>query len=572
MFLKSLIISSNQKTIREISFRKGINLIVDETLGSNQKATGNNIGKTTVLKLIDFCLGAEPKMIYEDPESKGFYALVKEFLLENRVTITLTLKEDLDIDNSFEIKVERNFLTYKNKIQRINGDNFTEDEFEIKLSELIFPKHKAEKPTFRQIISHNIRYKDENINNTLNTLGRYAKGSEYETLYLFLFGCSFENGKLKQEILEKMRQEKMYKNRLERQQTKNAYEIAVALINTEIEKLNEKKKSFNLNKDFEADLDKLNRVRYQINRTSYEIGQIKIRKDIIIESEKEINAKTSEIDIDQLRTIYQQAVSEISGIQKTFVDLVNYHNQMIVEKVRFIKKELPNLEIALKEKQVLLQKWLGEEQVLASMISKGDSFEELERVISELNDRYRKKGEYEKTIEQLNEVEVNIEKYGSQLGEIDGEIFSKEFEQTVKNQLNKFNRHFSSVSNELYGEQYAVKYDVSTNRNSQKIYKFTSFNANNISSGKKQGEIFCFDIAYILFADEEKMSCLHFLLNDKKELMHDNQLVKISEFVNNSDIQFVVSILKDKLPTELNKEEYFVVKLSQQDKLFRIED
>ena len=77
---------------------------------------------------------------------------------------------------------------------------------------------------------------------------------------------------------------------------------------------------------------------------------------------------------------------------------------------------------------------------------------------------------------------------------------------------------------------------------------------------------------YVWFADEEKVSCLHFLLNDKKELVHDNQLKRIAEIVNNNDIQFVASILRDKLPAELNKEEYFAVKLSQDDKLFRIEN
>ena len=53
--------------------------------------------------------------------------------------------------------------------------------------------------------------------------------------------------------------------------------------------------------------------------------------------------------------------------------------------------------------------------------------------------------------------------------------------------------------------------------------------------------------------------------------MHDNQLVKIAEFVNKQNIQFVASILKDKLPLELNNKKYFVLKLSPHDKLFRIE-
>ena len=54
--------------------------------------------------------------------------------------------------------------------------------------------------------------------------------------------------------------------------------------------------------------------------------------------------------------------------------------------------------------------------------------------------------------------------------------------------------------------------------------------------------------------------------------MDDKQLVKIADFVNRNNIQFVASILKDKLPVEINKEDYFVVKLSPDDKLFRIQE
>jgi len=42
--------------------------------------------------------------------------------------------------------------------------------------------------------------------------------------------------------------------------------------------------------------------------------------------------------------------------------------------------------------------------------------------------------------------------------------------------------------------------------------------------------------------------------------------------VKSKGMRFVASILKDKLPEELNREEYFVVKLSQGDTLFRIGD
>jgi uncharacterized protein YydD (DUF2326 family) len=569
MFLKSLIISSGAKIIREIEFHKGLNLIVDE---SEHQVTGNNVGKTTVLKLIDFCLGGSAKNIYVDQENKKQeYKLVKDFLIENKVLITLILTNDLD-EGTEDVVIQRNFLSArKDIIRNINDEKFTEDEFDLKLKNIFFPEHTSDKPTFRQIISHNIRYKDESINNTLKTLDKFTTDVEYETLYLFLFGCEFTKGDSKHEILSKIKQEDTYKNRLEKNQTKNAYEIALSLINNDIEELDRKKSSFNLNENFEKDLDRLNTVKYEINKLSANIGKLNIRVELIKETEAELTASKSNIDLRQLEIIYEQATSKVATIQKSFSDLVAFHNTMIDEKVKFITKELPILEKSISEKNDSLRRLLTQEKELAFSISKSDSFEELEKVISDLTEKYRKKGEYESIIQQLNEVESNIKEYNKQLDEIDTELFSDSFEQIVKSQLNKFNKHFAAISNELYGEQYAIKYEKTRNQKGQRLYKFSAFNAN-MSSGKKQGEISCFDLAYTLFADEENIPCLHFLLNDKKELMHDNQLVKIANFVNKHNIQFVASILKDKLPEELKDEKYFVVKLSQEDKLFRIEN
>jgi hypothetical protein len=53
--------------------------------------------------------------------------------------------------------------------------------------------------------------------------------------------------------------------------------------------------------------------------------------------------------------------------------------------------------------------------------------------------------------------------------------------------------------------------------------------------------------------------------------MHGNQLLTIAQLAEAKGIQFVVSILRDKLPPALNKPEFVILTLSQRDKLFRIE-
>ena len=571
MFIKKLKISTQTEIIREMNFCNGMNLIIDNTPTDNKKLTGNNVGKTTVLKLIYFCLGGEGNEIYTDEENKkAIYEDVKNYLIDNKVLITLVLADDLEDEKSDQIVIERNFLTGKNAIRKINGKEISKKDFENEVAYAIFPEYKAEKPSFKQIISHNIRYKDDSINKTLKTLNRYTTDVEYETLYLYLLGCTFDNGAKKQIISDVLSREKEYKKRIEKKQTKNSYEVALTIIEDEIAELEKQNSLLNLNENFENDLEQLNEVKYKINKCSSVITKLEVRRDIIAEAKREMERNISVIDLEQLKRLYQEAKAYLPNFHKTFEELVVYHNKMIIEKINFVTKELPSLIQRIESEKDIMRELLEREKMLASQISKSNSFEDLEKIIAQTNEKYRLKGEYETIISQIEEVDDNIENLEKELKTIDDVLYSADFEERLKKQITKFNKRFSEISNELYGEKYALKFDKEFNKKTNNpIYKFSAFNLN-MSSGKKQGEILCFDLAYIKFADEEKIPCLHFLLNEKKELMHDNQLLKVADFVEQNQTQLVISILKDKLPDGLAEKSNIVVELSQEDKLFRI--
>ena len=572
MFLKTLKISTPTKIIREMKFYTGMNLIIDNTPTDNKRLTGNNVGKTTVLKLIYFCLGGEGNEIFTGEENKKeIYEIVKNYLIDNQVLITLVLADNLEDNNARHIVIERNFLTGKNTIRKINGRQILKKDFEHALTAIIFPQHKVEKPSFKQIISHNIRYKDDSINKTLKTLNRYTTDVEYETLYVYLLGCVFDSGAKKQSISTKIDQENIYKQRLEKKRTKNSYEVALAIIEDEIVELNKKKSLLHLNENFENDLEQLNEIKYRIHKCSSVIAKLEIRRNIIEEAQREMEQDISTIDLKQLELLYNESKEYVTQLHKTFAQLVEYHNKMIVEKIHFITKELPDLIQRINQEKNLMQELLQNEKILASKITQSDSFEDWEHIIAEINEKYRVKGEYENIICQIEEVDNNIKKLENELKTIDTVLYSENFEERLKKQITKFNKYFSEISNELYGEKYALTFDKEYNKKTNRpVYKFSAFNLN-MSSGKKQGEILCFDLAYIKFADDEHIACLHFLLNDKKELMHDNQLSKVADFVGKNNIQLIVSILKDKLPDGLLSKSNIVVELSQEDKLFRIE-
>lgn len=568
MFLKSLLISTPTKVIREINFHKGLNLIVDDTLNS-ETSTGNNVGKTTILKLIDFCLGRDGSVIYKDPENKREeYKIVKDFLINEKVIITLTLVDDIETPHT-EVEISRNFLKRKEIICTINGEDVNVGELETKLMHTIFPSLNISKPTFRQIIAHNIRYEDIRLNNTLDILNAFTKTEEYETLYLFLFGCDYDEGRKREELIANIKSEEVYLKRLQRAHTKSAYKVALEDVGREIIKLEDQKSKLNINPQLDKDMSDLTAIKERLNSIGSQRNSLQIRRNIIQESIAGFNDQKFEYDLAQLQLIYQQASSLIPTLQHTFEEMVEYHNRMLANRIVFIESEIPNI-----EKQILaLTKQFEElrlqEVALTEKITTSDTFEELENIILALNKQYTLKGQYSSIIEQIEEVEKDLKKYQQELSQIDDGLFADDFQSRVDSQLSKFNAIFAEISDELYDERYAVKADVVTNRKGQRNYKFSVMETN-LSSGKKQGEISCFDIAYTIFADQEGIPCLHFILNDKKELMHDHQLITLADIANRENIQFVASILKDKLPEQLQKEEYYVVELSESKKLFMI--
>lgn len=572
MFIKEITISNSLGEIRKLEFTNGLNIIIDNTPLKDLKNTGNNVGKTTVLKLIDFCLGADGKIIYTDIDNKKeVYHTVKEYLISEKIVIELCLIDDFDSSAPKIVKIRRNFLSHKEAIREINGNTVLDKDFENELEKTILSNRESDKPSFRQIISHNIRYKDQSINNTTDTLDKFTTGVEYEALYLYILGCNYDDGAKKQALIMRLNQEIVFKERLEKKQTKTTYEIALTMIEEDIENLNDRKAILNIDDSIAQNIEKLNHIKFEINRLSALISKAKIREDLINNSIKELEQSVSQIDLNNLKMLYLEVTSKIQGIQKSFEELVCYHNRMIEEKKKYLSMDLPILAEKISRYQKDLALYLKSENELAILITRGDTFEEMEKLIIEINEKYRQKGEFEATILQLNESEDIIKSIKQEIQVIDDYIFGEDFEDILKEQVMKFNKFFGSISNDLYGERYALSFEKKKSKNEQLYYRFYSFNSN-FSSGKKQGEVLCFDLASIMFSDDERIPCLHFLLNDKKELMHDNQLVKIADFVHENGIQLVVSILRDKLPPDILNKAHIVVELSQTDKLFRIEN
>lgn len=569
MFLKSLQIFNKLGEIRNIPFQQGLNLIVDDT-PTDSEETGNNVGKTTLLRLIDYCMGMDAKPIYTSEANTVVNEEVKKYLADAEVEIVLTLVDSFDED-ARQVVLRRNFLTYKKAIYEVNGVRVAKIEYEDCVQKALWGIVTT-KPSFRQIISHNFRHDDLRLSQTLRTLHGTPTNVEYETLHLYLFGCNFDDGERRQELVKKIKTDQTYKRRLEKVATKSALRSKLSLIEHDIEELNVQKESLHLNPDFEKDLDSLNRTKMELNSLATRQSSLLLRQSLIEEALADLKAQNADVDMRQLSQIYQQASFALGKLQHSFEELVSYHNEMLKRKAKFIGAELPTLGKEISQLTTNIQDLRVKEKMLSDKLKQSISYEALNSIIGQLNLKYQEKGNLEQSISQIEEVEKTLSDSESLLADIEKGLFSGNKQDFIQKQLDKFNTYYSNISRKLYDESYAIQFDTKT-KDGKTCYLFSPFATDNFGSGKKQGEITCFDVAYIMFADEEGIPCLHFVLNDKKELMHDNQLVRIGKLVNeNPNIQYVASILRDKLPKELNQEDNIIQTLSQHSRLFKIEE
>ncbi len=313
MFLKSLKIENGPELVREIPFKKGLNLILDSPT-SNFQESGNNIGKSTILKLIDFCLGGDGENVYIDQEfPEKTDVKVENFLKSNNIVITLVLRKDFDSEDG-QIVIHKNFLQRNLKIQKINGKNFTNDNlFEAELKKLIFDSS-SEKPSWRQIIAKNIRYEKNRLDNTIKVLHNSTTFEAYESLYLFWFGIDMDETSRKQRLYGFKKIEEALIKKLKKGATLQEIKQSIAIVNQDINDLNALKSSFNINVNYEEDLQLLNDSVKNINRISTQINAINARKIIITEAKEELEKDFANVDADQLKDIYKTAKSFIPNL------------------------------------------------------------------------------------------------------------------------------------------------------------------------------------------------------------------------------------------------------------------
>lgn len=568
MFLKQLIIRKDGEVIRDINFKMGVNLIVDNTPITGGKESGNNVGKTTVLRLVDYCLGSTGNDIYYDTEFKtSKNSDLRNYLIDNNFEVELALFDNLN-EPTHSVHICRNFKVKNHKLITINNDKVTiEQHIDFLKSELF--NYSSQKPSFRGLLGKFIRDSTIKMSKTLRYLHPTTTLIEYEAIHLFLLGIHLGDDLLqeKQWLNSKINVEQTVLTRITEDFTENALVQALKIIERDISELETTKSKFNINQTEIDQVEKLNNLKKEISSEYVKYGNVKSRLDLISQSINELKQGIKQYDVDQIRTIYNNANALIPNIQVKFEEVVSFHNSMLLNKLSYIEKEAEPQLLLYKQLEAHIKDKLKVEKDLSDKLKSYINLNEYNTTIKELNSKYELKGNKEERLTQIKALKGSLNEKKGRLSEINESMQKSEEALSLNEEL--FNKYFSAYSKELYGEEYFLTHE----KNHDDIFVFEIANIQaNVGGGKKKGQIASFDLAYLSFIEESKLHAPNFQMHDSLEDVSINQLISISNISSRINGQYILSVLKDKFSGypegEKIIEDNTILELSQEKKLF----
>ncbi|MDF3026925.1 MAG: hypothetical protein K0S23_1232 [Fluviicola sp.] len=545
-----------------------MNFIVDNTPVNDVKQSGNSVGKTTVLRLIDYCLGSNGDSIWKDSEYKTKENTeVKVFLEENNVEVELEIVDSLDEAKKITL-LRRNFLNGRDKKIWINSEKKSDNELKLFLNKEFFGINGVN-PSFRYMIAKFVRNDHHRMSNTLRYLHQATTDTIYESIHLKLLGINFEPELIseKSQLNESLKTEGKIIDRLTKDFSENALKQALAVIERDIEKLNTSKNAYKISGTDQNLIDALNETKYQLSKKSEEIAELELKLKLIEESVNELKIGISKTDLGALKAIYENAKIYLSELHKKFEDVITFHNSMVDNKIAYLTRNLDSDKRHLEIIKLEQSKLLSEERKLVQELNSIISLDIYNDLIFELNRKFEEKGRKESMLNQIQEVQKSINEKTNRLEEINNILAS--YEEELNSKELTFNQFFAEISNDLYGEQCILTHSK-VNEN----YKFgiQDLQANK-GSGKKKGEIASFDLAYIKFSELTGIRAPKFVLHDSPEDVSINQLLTLVKIANEINGQFVVSVLKDKFLSSEDAKAVIdnnkIVELSESNKLFK---
>lgn len=560
MQILKLVISKNGEKLREIPFRKGLNLVINQSVKSAN--TGNGVGKTTLSKIIDCLFLGKIEQIYKDYEFGTENIEILEFLNNNDILATLFYinqnKESHCISRILKNDKESYFI---NNIpaSKTNYEKFIKSEFF---------SIKSKKPTLRSIISKFIRNDTHKMLHTVKFQDSHTNDALFSEIFLYLFG--FSNTQLLSEkkdasnLLSKRSKNLASVKYLVKEQNPKSN---LTNLYAQSKAIEEQIVTFSYDQDSSSPLNELTELQVRENNYNTDILHIERKIDNIEKTILILNENPKNQLLVELNEIYEYAGISLEKALRDLSEVIEFHNNLLDKKQKFIGRELP----ILRNRLIMLNESIDHIQstknTLMRELTSNENLELLSKKIKELSQLRTEIGKLEGLIEQQVKAERDKNSAEVRLYELSTEV-AKSFN-TVEDFIKELNIEFNNNYYFLYHEKISLDYEYDEQKGILKL--FINNNANP-EGGKKKAEVISFDLAYITTLNTLNIHRPNFIFHDSIEDIDKNQIKKIFELAKKIEGYEIISMLADKIDNDTlaKYKDCIILELSEDEKFFKI--
>lgn len=491
---------SNQTSFRTVEFnRTGLTFVIakQKNPGTSEKGkTYNGVGKSLLVRIIHFCLGAEVKNYKTFCENLPGWEFFVDFEIGNK---------------KYTAKRATN---WPKKIV-LDDEELKIDKFNREMKTLCFdtPDDVAFL-SFRSLIPFFIRPKKESYV-AYNEPGK--TGLEYQTLLYnaFLLGLDVVLAQKKRDIKkEKDRIKDLEKNfkadALLRDFFSGDKDVSLALVDLDerIKRLDDRLRNFKVAEDY-------NEVQFEADKVEKELFTLNNNVIMLQSNIENINKGlmfAPDMNKEDIQTIYGESKIHFpENVNKTLDDLEKFYEKLIFNRKRRLLEQQNNLKLAkqnkkaeverLQKKLDKLMQYLGEHQALDLFVTLSDQNAEFKakrsslKKYQELQSEYKtKERQAEKNLLELNEVTEN---------------YLKEIESDTVELRN----YFRSLAKIFYPDSVTGLTIENNDGNNQLRYNINAKIESDASDGINNVKIFCYDLTLLFKGHNHK---INFIFHDSR--------------------------------------------------------
>lgn len=558
--------TEDYQVIRDIDLIDGLNIITNKP-----DEPGNQIGKTTFLNVINFCLGSHHKGLWYDYKKEEKNIDVHDYIFNNNLIFQLSIThQNLDIiikRQLFQKETKNGLEDYT--INWINDELITgETNFALKLKSLFFPSD-SPKPTYSTLKNRFLRIDIDSFRNPYKYLSKFTKSIEYKAIYCYFFGFqNLDDINEEQEILKIIKKSEIRINSLLNGFSLEEYRKRLSEINIRIESLENAISELNIDERYKSELSELKNLRNKLVQLQDSLASIDLRINYNQLSLEKYKTKILADNLNSVREIYSTLKIEIPTITKNIDEVINFHNTLLNEKIHFTENRLYKLISEKNEIENRSNKLIILEKEMLSRLNQKGAFDSILKIEKDIQIESEKKGRVLNIIEETSKELANIRKREKEHEKIRKNISSMK-SVLIKN-LNSFNKFYRVYAKELF--QIESKFDIYFDENND--ISLNLINSDKITGhGAPRAEIFAFDLAFIHSIEENRKGYyFNFTIQDNIESIDEDKLKYLLELSNRHKSQVIVSVLRDKLNIFSSEfiSENRILELSGTNKLFKI--